>query len=194
MKKTEQRLDELLSPDRLSGAEHDEIFSAVADKVSPRLPIFGPRAAIAFGLCLASVCAVVWMSPRVTPSSGEFAVKGGSARMFADTVCVPEGCHAGSKLVIALGHVASAGFVGAFARAPSGRIVYYFAGDDSLPVSPTAEVRVLPQTVILGRDHAELGRWELHVVVSSAPLPRDALIAAAADPSRATTTTFVVSK
>jgi hypothetical protein len=174
-------IDRLLARGGLSGPQRERIFDEVHRTVGKRKAFRWSRYA-AFGAPLAIAAAlalVLYPSHRL----GGFAAKGTQSSVV-EVLC-PDGalsaCPLGSKLFFSIEGIVAPVFVHAYAD-PVGsghERVWYFPttnGAEPISVSPDQE-RLLKKAVVIGPEHGS-GAYRIHVVLSTAPLSRDEVLAA----------------
>jgi hypothetical protein len=141
--------DEILSPDKLTGREHDDIFDKVMARAAPPrrpwLPI-----AIAAGIALS----VLWLWREEDP----YRPKGGEAPVTQlEAACDP--CRVGGRLTLAISGLRETTTLTLTATAPNGRRFSPIA--EPVRVVPSAPRAFLPVVVVLGDEFATPGRYEL---------------------------------
>jgi hypothetical protein len=189
LRKEDLRAEELLAGGSLSGRQHDEILARVldrtetADRPRPRL-----RGRTGLVLCAAAVPALAAWLILVSPARDAFQAKGPPQRTTAaiDIGCTSSGsrvCPMGGTLAFVVNAAVTSGYLGAYAERlddPSHARIWYFptAAGASPLIAPGTGTIVLPDGIQLGSEHRP-GRYRVTVWISSRPVDRDEMDAAA---------------
>lgn len=171
-------LDDLLSPAALSGHEREDIVDRVLRGAAP-VRRSGVRLPVAVAAVGAVVCAAAAVALIVRGRDDrQFAARGGStAGAHVDLVCSGgrlEACPRGSHLVFGFDGVSQPGYLSAYAEPKTGgERIWYFPGAQPSPtIVPGADLsHPVGRVIEVGPEH-QIGRYLVHVLVTSRPLSR----------------------
>jgi hypothetical protein len=176
------RVDELLSRGRLSGAERERLLLRVLAAGAP--PPWWRRRAIAWlAPAVAAAALLLFMVPRSTHD--RFRARGGPGAAILLFVGCEDGqrtrCGHGQKLLFSVDGATEHGFVGAYAEpeAGAGERVWYFPAADgsSAEARGDRELQTLSKAIRIGPEQP-LGRYVVHLVFSRRALSRDEVLKA----------------
>jgi len=170
-------LDALLAHGTLSGQTRERVLDGVLDRVSPSRQRRSAMVAAAI-LFQAAAAVAVWFGgaralTKPGASSSAFEARGSASRTVGvDAVCSGgpmAACPRGSLLVFHGWPDTRPSYLAAFADPMGGgqRVWYFSIENESPRLGPGA----VDQAVLVGPEHA-VGRYVIHVVVSTRPLSR----------------------
>jgi hypothetical protein len=170
-------LDALLARGALSGSARERVLDGVLGRVSPSQPNRAVRFAAAIVVPAAAAVAVGiggvrWLA-KPEPSDSTFEARGSvSRRVRVDAVCTGgpmAACPRGSRLVFHGWPDMRPSYLSAFADpVGGGERIWYFSGENE---SPRLGSGAVDRAVVVGPEHT-VGRYVIHVVVSTRPLSR----------------------
>jgi hypothetical protein len=171
-------VDDLLAPGALTGHERDRVLDAVLGGVAPPRRT-GSRsslvvAAIGIAACVGAAVAVKLIAGEGRP----FASRGsGEAAPHLELVCSGgslQACPRGAHLVFGVTGGGRAGYLTAYAEPKAGgeRIWYFPSGTPKAAVAPDAVPgNPVERVIAIGQEH-QVGRYSVHVLVTTRPLSR----------------------
>jgi hypothetical protein len=181
MSRTNDELDRLMARGGLGGAAREQILEGLLGAEAPPAPRPSRRRLWMGGLALAAAGAAALVFV-VRPSKDEFRAKGAGAGLAELGLDCEQGslsaCPLGSTLMFRVSSVGSAAYLQAYAEPrDGGERVWYFSAENQAPrLAARANTQVVRQGVRLGPEHRP-GRYRVHVVLSTTPLGRTALLA-----------------
>jgi hypothetical protein len=174
-------IDALLSPNKLSGHEHDKILDQVlrrAGKTSARSSLGWLAAPVAVAAALA-----LYLVTR--PPPGDYVGTRGAPEPSApriELVCVGAEltrCPAGSRLMFRISPTAEPGYLIAYAESRiDGSRIWYFSAEGETPLVAKGSNNDVPlgRGIKLGTEHAA-ATYDVHIFVARRPLTQSEAIA-----------------
>jgi hypothetical protein len=181
MNRTDDELDRLMARGGLGGAAREQILDQVLDRVAPPRQPHRWRLWLGGLALVASAATSIVLVVRPGSDSDEFRAKGtgaGGAELGLDCQHgAASACPLGSTLIFRVAGAGAGGYLQAYAEPrDGGERVWYFSSESGAPLLPARDgTQVARSGVKLGPEHRP-GPYRVHVVFSSAPLGRAALL------------------
>jgi hypothetical protein len=155
----------LAGKNQLGRLEKEAVLEEVLGKVAPRK---SARRWLALAVPVIAVAVlVIWLVPRNQPS--DFTARGAGAHVAAFQPTCNGECARDAKLLFDLQGTTGYRYFAAFAKTPSGGVIWYTSGRS---LERELDHGVLVDAIVIGSDH-EPGRYRVFGVFSDRELSRD---------------------